>query len=208
VTPRSLLLTVAGAMPSEAAYSLVYNAAPSGGPGGTVPGIAYEGPNTFIGGIVTSRPPGIFGIDTPSNPGEVFPAFGVDLQVVGGTGFLRVIGGFEDPVVFMGDVSNVNVGPNGGSFLVNGFLNSSAESFFGLAPSTPLAGVVTLQLSDPFPPVPPGHLPNKIGSLQLTLVAGTAIVPEPSSLIATGSGLAIAIGYARRIGRRAVRAGA
>jgi hypothetical protein len=189
----ALLLTLAGAMPSEAAYSFIFNAGPPPGPGGEIGGVDYQGPNDLGGAINVSGPFfGIFGVSTPSNAGKTLPEEGVFFLVFGGSGFFDILGFSGGQFDFVGSVSNANVGPNGGSFLVNGFLSSSAESFFGIPPSTELAGLVTISLSDP---ELPGGIGNKIGSLQFVFT--TAPVPEPASLLATGTGLAIAFGAAR-----------
>jgi hypothetical protein len=189
----ALLLTVSGALPSEAAYTFIFTAGPTPGPGGERGGVNYQGPNNVSGAINSSGPFfGIFGVGTPLNSGRTISELGMSFQIFSGSGSLSIIGGD-----FGGNVSNANVGPNGGSFVVNGFLSSSVESFFGLPPSSPLTGVATIQLRDPGLP---GGVGNKVGSLQLTLVAGPA--PEPASVIATGTGLAIAFGYARARRRR------
>jgi hypothetical protein len=81
----ALLLTVSGALPSEAAYTFIFNAGPPPGPGGERGGVNYQGPNNVSGAINTSGPFfGIFGVGTPLNSGRTISELGVSFQVFGG----------------------------------------------------------------------------------------------------------------------------
>jgi hypothetical protein len=194
VNKRSLLATLliifAGAIPAHAGYSFVFSAGPTPGPGGAVGDVTYQGPNDFSGGINAAPLYGIVGIGTPLNAGNRFNVSGVFFS----SGGLSIV----EPAGFSGGVSDVNVGPTGGSFVVHGFLSSAAASFFGIPQASALSGVVTLQLWDPYLS---GGVGNKIGSLQLVL---TQAAPEPSSVAMTGMGLVVAFGVARGRRRRRI----
>jgi hypothetical protein len=142
----ALLIVLSGAMPSQAGYCFSFAASPPPGPGGANPSINYLGPNNFSGVIGGSPPFGIRGINTPLNSGNSFEGDGAEFQVLGNSGMFEI---FDPTLPFLGQVTASDVGPNGGKFVVDGFLSSDAASFFGISPDTGLSGAASIQFFDP-----------------------------------------------------------
>jgi hypothetical protein len=194
----ALLITLLGATTAQAGYYFTFDAGPTPGPGGLYGTVNYAGPNDFSGQMNAAPFHGIYGVGTPLNSGKGFNVEGAFFSAFGNSGDFRIV---QDG--FNGLISNVNVDGGGGTFEVKGFLSPDAASFFGIDPNTGLSGEAGLRLT---PSDQPYSYGNDIGFLELTLnLDPSVVVPEPSSLIATGSGLIVALGWAggrrRRIGR-------
>jgi PEP-CTERM motif len=196
--PRHLMtaiLFVAFAAPALQAgpiFTILAGAPP--GQGGEFGNLDYEGPNQVRGPLVPIRPSGIIGTNTPLNSGNFFEEDSFFLSVNpksgGNFGFVFIDSNQRD---FTGVILDADIGPTGGTALVEGTIGPQLAEFFGVDPSVEYGGTLQLTLA---PPPMPGGIGNTQGTADFTFA-----IPEPSSLILMGSGMLAVMAYGRRLSR-------